>query len=285
MKRYFALLILILLMNLCHCGEQNNINVKNDLTEIKQIPMGKWDVLKSKKIYFGHQSVGFNIVNGIELIMKQVPTISLNIQEIKTPDTLESPVFAHSRIGQNKDPLSKIMDFKNYIQNGIGDSADYAFFKLCYIDIKEDSDVQQVFTAYKNVLDSLILKFPNTTFLHVTVPLRIAQTGIKVSIKNLIGQAIGGYADNIKRNEFNELLLNEYGNTGMVFDLAGAESTYPDGRPNFFEKNGKKYSFLIPAYTQDGGHLNNVGRTIVAEKLLLFLADQIGETVEKKAEQ
>ena len=280
MKRHFTLLALVLLMNTYQCSEQKNTEIKSDLSAIKQVPEEKWEVLKSKKIYFGHQSVGFNIVNGIELIMKDMPTLSLNIQELKAPDTLKSPVFAHSRIGKNKDPLSKIMDFKNYIQNGIGDSADYAFFKFCYIDIKEDTDVQNVFTAYKDVVDSLIIKFPNTTFIHVTVPLRIAQTGIKVSIKNVIGRPVGGYADNIKRNEFNELLLNEYGDTGLVFDLAKAESTYPDGQRQFFESNGKKYSFLIPAYTNDGGHLNNVGRSIVAEKLLIFLSEQIGKTDE-----
>lgn len=278
MKRYFALLVMVLLMITYQCREQNNANIKSELTTIKHVPEIKWDILKSKKIYFGHQSVGFNIINGMKLIMKEAPKISLNIKEINAPDTLKSPVFAHSRIGNNKDPLSKIMDFKNFVNNGVGDSADYAFFKFCYIDIREDTDIQHVFTAYKNVLDSLIIKFPKTMFIHVTVPLRIAQTGIIVSIKNIIGRPIGGYADNIKRNEFNELLLNEYGDTGLVFDLAKAESTYPDGRNQFFERNGKRYSFLIPAYTQDGGHLNNVGRTVVAEKLLTFLADQIGET-------
>ena len=39
-----------------------------------------------------------------------------------------------------------------------------------------------------------------------------------------------------------------------------------------FEKDGRTYYALAPLYTNDGGHLNETGRKVVAEKLLYFLA-------------
>ena len=38
-------------------------------------------------------------------------------------------------------------------------------------------------------------------------------------------------------------------------------------------ETGKEYYTLIPDYTDDGGHLNDLGKEIIAEKLLLFLVN------------
>jgi len=46
---------------------------------INDIPQEKWDKLAQKRIFFGHQSVGFNILNGLNLIMADNPHIKLNI--------------------------------------------------------------------------------------------------------------------------------------------------------------------------------------------------------------
>ncbi|MBD3289553.1 hypothetical protein GF337_12180, partial [candidate division KSB1 bacterium] len=163
MNRVIILLATVLIMNQFQCGGQKKVDIKNDLSAIKQIPAEKWELLKTKNFYFGHQSVGFNIIEGIELIMLEIPEISLDIKETKSASDFKSSIFAHSAVGENKDPFSKIMDFKNIMHSGVGDSVDYAFFKFCYIDIKEDTDVQRVFATYKKVLDSLEMRFPNTT--------------------------------------------------------------------------------------------------------------------------
>jgi lysophospholipase L1-like esterase len=36
--------------------------------------------------------------------------------------------------------------------------------------------------------------------------------------------------------------------------------------------DGKTYYHLVPDYTNDGGHLNETGRKLVAEQLLLTIA-------------
>jgi lysophospholipase L1-like esterase len=37
-------------------------------------------------------------------------------------------------------------------------------------------------------------------------------------------------------------------------------------------QGGKVHYAMVPAYTTDGGHLNEVGRRIVARRLLVLLA-------------
>jgi len=47
---------------------------------------------------------------------------------------------------------------------------------------------------------------------------------------------------------------------------------------SFFRKGNQIYFTLIPEYTDDGGHLNTLGRKIVAEQLLIFLADPANDS-------
>ncbi len=239
---------------------------------IKGVPQARWKSLSEKKIYFGHMSVGNNILEGVRDLAKEYPFVQLKIVETKSPSSFDQPVFAHSPIGKNQDPKSKIDDFSHLISSGVGEKADIAFFKLCYIDILAATDADGVFEQYKIAMETLKKKYPGVTFVHVTAPLRLVQTGVLVPIKKIIGRPVGGYADNIKRSRFNELLRQEYRGKEPMFDLAAVESTYPDGTRFLFDSGGKKYESLIADYTHDGGHLNEYGRKIVAAQFLAFLA-------------
>jgi lysophospholipase L1-like esterase len=95
---------------------------------------------------------------------------------------------------------------------------------------------------------------------------------MKGYVKKIIGRYDTKREGNIKRNQFNTMLKAEYEGKEPIFDLAGIESTYPDGKNETFEKDGRTYYALAPLYTNDGGHLNKTGRKVVAEKLLYFLA-------------
>ena len=81
--------------------------------------------------------------------------------------------------------------------------------------------------------------------------------------------------DNIKRNELNNMILQEYKGKEPVFDIALAEATLPNGKYVYFSRNGKSYYYLAEEYTKDGGHLNEAGRLHVAEQFLLTLADVV----------
>ncbi len=245
---------------------------KPTLPSIKNFPAEAWQKLSQKKIYFGHQSVGFNIIDGIKDIMKEDPQIKLNIIETTSPTKFVSPLFAHSPVGKNMEPKAKCDAFTDFMDKGLGNKADIAFFKFCYVDIRPDTDVDTVFDTYVSAMSSLREKYPRTAFLHITIPLTVLQNGPKAWVKKIIGKPINGYDDNIKREQFNAKLRKEYNGREPVFDLSSVESTAPDGSRASFQKDCRLYPCLVADYTGDGGHLNERGRRIVAEQLLIFLA-------------
>ena len=243
---------------------------------IKDIQASKWEKLAQKKIFFGHQSVGNNIFEGIREVMKENLQIKLNIVETNNSSDFNVGVFAHSGIGKNHDPISKIDAFSSLMKKGIGNISDIAFFKFCFVDVDASTDIQKIFADYKSTMTILVKEYPKTTFIHFTVPLlRKEKTSFKTKIKALLGNKDSFFANenNIVRNDFNQLLRNEYEGKYLVFDLAKIESTHPGGTSESFMANGKTYYSLSPEYTEDGGHLNQKGRKIVAEQLLLFLSN------------
>lgn len=256
----------------CSGGTMDTTN-KVSFPSIKDVPAEAWQKLAQKKIYFGHQSVGYNIIDGIKDVMQQNPQIKLNIVETINPADFDSPLFAHSPVGQNRNPKSKCDVFTAFMNAGIGGKTDFAFLKFCYVDILHGTDVSKVFETYKSTIVTLQSKYPKLILVHLTTPLTTIQTGLKASIKNFLGRPIGGYDDNVKREQFNALLRKEYSGKEPIFDLAGIESTSQDGSRVTFEKDGKAYPALAPAYTNDGGHLNELGRKVVAEQFLIFLAN------------
>ena len=275
MKTLILLFTTFIAISLISCDSGGKMPEKTTHSpSIKDIPDSAWKKLSKKRIYFGHQSVGFNIIDGIKDVMRENPQIKLNVVETSDPSEFNTPLFAHSRVGKNIDPKSKIDAFANFMENGIGNMADITFFKFCYVDVTARTDVERVFADYKNTISRLRESYPGTMLIHVTAPLTVTKTTFKTWIKKIIRKKdIWEYDDNIKRNQFNELLKKEYTGKEPIFDLSKIESTFPDGTRSSFTKDGRPYYSLISDYTHDGGHLNEKGRKIVAEQLLLLLAN------------
>ncbi len=228
--------------------------------------------IAEKKIFFGHQSVGYNIMDGVADVIRNQGLPALRITETHEATAFAQPVFAHSRVGKNVEIRSKLQDFEEYLGSGIGPAADVAFVKFCFLDISASSDAAKEFALYKDSMARMQKAYPGTTFLHVTIPLTALQTGPKAWIKRLLGKPVSGYADNIVRNEYNALLRKEFAGREPVYDLAELESTHPDGQRVYFVKDGNQVFTLASEYTDDGGHLNVRGRTRAAEQLLAVLA-------------
>ena len=207
-------------------------------------------------------------MDGINDIVKDYLGTELKITKTTDPLVFRSPAFAHSMVGENEDPVSKIDDFARSIDNGIGGKAEIAFFKFCYVDITRNTDIEKVFSSYKATMQRLKEKYPNTQFVHFTAPLTASIPSLKAKIKKVLGKE----DNNIKRSAFNELLLHEYRGKEPIFDLAEIESTYPDGSRSSFTDGGETYYSLVQEYTDDSGHLNAKGRKIMAAELLKFLA-------------
>jgi hypothetical protein len=266
---FWLLIILVFSINACNGGTMQENDTVGDM---KAVPESQWKGLSEKKIYFGHMSVGFNIIEGIKDVMKENPRIQLHLTETRDPAEFDKPVFAHSRIGENHDPISKIDALKEYLKNGIGRKADIVFLKFCFVDIVSGTDIQEVFSYYRDSIKEVKSIYPDVTFVHVTVPLTAVQSGPKAWIKKLIGKPVDGYADNIKRNEFNALMKKEYLGKEPLFDLAHIESSSFGGSNGRFTSGGRTYEAMNPVFTHDRGHLNSTGRKIVAQNLLMFLA-------------
>jgi len=263
---YFILLIIFI-------GCEKNMNQKSFEmdTKILSITSSAIDSLAAKRIFFGHRSVGFNIIDGLKKIITNNDRFSkLHIYEYTSGEEILKPGIYHASNGENSLPKSKCDAFKNRLmENNLGSSLDIAFFKFCYVDIKQDANVQDIFDYYVKTIENLKNEFNHIKFVHVTIPLFVHTNGIKDRIKKLFE----GDMANIKRNQFNELLKGKYENVDPIYDLAKVESTYPDGSESTFSYKNNKYYSLINQYTNDGGHLNELGQHYAAKEFLRILAE------------
>jgi hypothetical protein len=249
------------------------------LSALSEVPESAWQKLAQQRIWFGHQSVGWNIVEGLKDVRQAHPQIKVNIVETPDPTTVNAAGLIHFAIGQNYYPQTKIADFATMIQRNPTKQPDIALFKFCFLDIDAKTDVAQVFKDYKTMMDGLIKTFPKTKFVQVTVPLTTEPTGthkfmrdLKYSVRKVLRQPVERSFENMNRAAFNQVLRQTYGDQSTVFDLAQIESIGIDRQQTVFSTAGKSYLSLVSAYTDDGAHLNSVGRKVVAEQFLIFLA-------------
>lgn len=233
-----------------------------------QVP-GQYDVtgrLGNGTLFFGHQSVGSNILEGIQTLDTSVSIIGVDSDEFAEKD---SALF-HAYVGTNGHPQSKIDEFTQFVSMSPR-TFDVAMMKLCYVDIKRDTDVSRLFDYYVSVMDKLQNTMPNLIIVHFTTPLRSIRLGIRSRLRNLMRQDLIAAEDNAKREAYNSLIRARYEASGRLFDIARIESTSPDGRISALTYRNEVIRTLYPGFTVDGGHLNLTGQQIVAGRLLKFL--------------
>jgi lysophospholipase L1-like esterase len=224
-----------------------------------------WARFTQLRIVFGHQSVGYNILAGVTSLARERQT-ALTITETKSP--LTSPGIHHFKVGRNGEPQSKLADFQTSLQGGLGQSADIALLKLCFIDFEMSRDARDLARSYIAELDQLAREYPNTVFLPATAPLTTVQTGPKAWIKRLLGQAPAGYTSNARRAQFNQVLRQHYAGQPL-FDIAALES---EGGRSGVDYGNSRLETLDPALTSDGGHLNDEGQHLIGGALVHILA-------------
>lgn len=264
---------LVMMSATCNGGQMDQR--RQVYADLNKIPEKIWQRFSEKVIFFGHQSVGGNILYGYEELRKNYPLQSMPTIESRYWRDIKKGALAHFPIGQNMEPLTKIDAFEEIMNQGLGNKADAAFFKFCYVDINHKTDIDALFIAYRRSIEGLKKRYPNTTFMHMTVPLTTVQSGPKAWIKKIIGRSIGGYLDNVQRNRFNQMLRDVYEGNEPLFDLARIESTLPDHTSYRFKFENKEYMALVPEYASDGRHLNRVGSHRVARQLMLFLINSV----------
>lgn len=229
--------------------------------------------LQQMRVFFGHRSVGRNILEGIE-DLSEATGVSIDIREADDAAVAarSAHTILHAGIGENRRPQTKIDHFARLMRAGLAEQVEVAFMKFCYVDSRGEMSPEEIFESYIGEMEELEAEFPDTVFLYVTMPLRAPRTDIKGRIKMLLGMESRGREDNIPRHRFNELLREAKTDTGRLFDLARAEATAPDGRHESFRQDREIYEAMYPGYTSDGGHLNEYGRRVVAAELVEFLS-------------
>lgn len=230
-------------------------------------PIG-WQRLSKLRVVFGHQSVGFDVLKGIEQLALR-DSARFNINERSAGPALAG--INHFRIGKNGDPLSKMQDFSAALEAGAAHGADVAIMKLCYSDFDAGTDAGQVAKDYIAHLESLARKYPATRFVAVTSPLYVQQSGPKTKLKEMIDKLQGMDSAPAKRAEFNERLRERYAAAGQLYDIARVESGL-SGECCVGRRTEPPYESLRPELTRDGGHLNEHGQILAANALLAVLS-------------
>ncbi len=220
----------------------------------------------TKRVLFGHQSVGGNMLDGV----RELAGARVSIRELDRarPDSNPAPGLVHFFAGTNEDPQSKLRDFEAMVDRVEG-HVDVAMLKLCYVDFNASTDASTLADQYLAMLARLRAKYPAVTFVAVTAPLTLVQGGLKGWVKHLLGGA-WGERENPKRHAFNEKLRAQSAKHEL-FDLALVESRRADGQLEQYEFAGASVPKLRSDFTDDGGHLNGAGRRAVAQAWLDFV--------------
>lgn len=260
------LLSLLVLTGSCSKSEKiSDINLNSMITK------DKLTSLPGKRVYFGHQSVGSNIIDGIknsiieneELNFIKIVTFDEYLQMDSTEND-NSFYLVHSNIGRNAFPMLKLSDFAEKIDSL--KNIDAAFMKFCYVDITRETDIENLYGNYLETMSTLKIKYPKIRFLYFTAPITARENPVFALLKGILRRPDDM---NKNRNRFNKL-IRQTENINL-FDLAFLES---HDKTTTQLKDGKE--FLLKKYsTEDGGHLNSIGSKVMGMLLLV----KINETL------
>lgn len=239
------------------------------------------------RIFFGHQSVGNNIVGGIAAAYTAAGLPTPRVIDTRTAPADANPVFMENGIAENYEPIDKIDDFAAIMNGAMSSEVDVAFMKLCYVDVdasSSENDPDILFAHYQSVLASLEAAHPNVLFLHLGMPVRTDGNAVEVApsaISNVTGN-LGIAPDSLptwmKRERYNSFMRANYGSTGRHWDLAARESAVGNGNVLARLYNSTYYVHTMnPAYASDGAHLNATGAQYMATELMKFIGARLLE--------
>lgn len=233
----------------------------------------RWGAVASRTIYFGHQSVGRDLIAGIKRLNND-GAIGLSLIQTDDPTCLTGPAFVHFLAGTNRDYASKnaallrLLNTRNHADGAI------VLLKYCYVDMRDDLSPYTIFAAYCEMTETIQLEYPDVTVVHATMPLTTVESAFQARASQIMGRPTLRQAS-IARHRYNELLRAEFVGNQPIFDLARVEATRPDGTVAMFMSQGSAIETLAPENTYDGGHLTPQCQLAAAEALLDVLADVV----------
>jgi hypothetical protein len=217
----------------------------NSIAGVALLPQSTMNAIGGQKWFFSHASVGGNMVEGMNALHDGNPTrYQLDVLSAGgTPPGTTSPGTVYEYNRGNPGWEAKFTIFDGAVDAGWrSPTIDFAMDKLCYIDQGASP------TAYTDMMSTLELAYPGTSFVYTTMPLMTSEDG-----------------DNVLRNEYNIAVRNYcLANSKLLFDIADIESYNPSGIASTFTSGGTLYQKLYDGYSSDGGHLNAAGSQRVA---------------------
>jgi hypothetical protein len=226
------------------------------------------------KTFFAHQSVGADILAGIEQLARDGSYVArvLDLASARRePDLTHSLVIIHQRTGANREPLTKIAGFRAVLDAKDRPEIDLALLKFCYVDITTQAEAETLWRHYETAIEDLSTVHPSVHLIHCTVPLRTLPEGPYAWLRRALGHRHPAIAANRARDWFNRQLRQRFGGDHRLFDLAALESRRANGKPCELIDAGTRVPSLAREWTYDGGHLNDRGRTMAAAAFLEFL--------------
>lgn len=219
-------------------------------------------LFREHRYYFGHQSVGANLMTGLGALGDADARYKISVQwAYQAVSAFQGPGMFDKFVGENYQPYQKISDFDAQVRTTlqVGNHVDVAFTKFCYVDLSESTDVAALAQAYITEMEALETAFTNTTFLWTTAPLTASAD-----------------AANVKRNQYAQLIRNYASTHGKpLYDLAALEAVSASGARCQFTSGGATYDRLCTDWEASAGdpHLNAAAGQRFAKVLALGLID------------
>ncbi|MCC7074831.1 MAG: SGNH/GDSL hydrolase family protein [Deltaproteobacteria bacterium] len=210
--------------------------------------------LKEARIFFGHHSVGVNLLEGVAALAREAG-VAVTIGE--------------GSVGANTYPKSKFEAWAQKAEAGI--DADLMVMKLCYVDVTPSTNVDELVASYRGAVERVRHAKPGVKILHVTTPLTVRGDGLKNWLKRSFGRSVWDDDANAKRLAYNRALVAAFPGE-PIFDLATIESTRPDGSREEHVVGGTPVPMLWPGYSDDGSHLNEQGKRMAGRAFVAALA-------------
>ena len=107
-----------LLLTVVSCSSRTEDTGQSMATDLNQLTPEQWQTLSQRTVYFGHQSVGADIIEGIQELVAEKPQIKLRIVSGAPAST--PGVLSEFPIGNNGDPESKNAAFVAAVQGVLG---------------------------------------------------------------------------------------------------------------------------------------------------------------------
>lgn len=239
-----------------------------------------FDVLSRARIYFGHHSVGDDLLRGMGLLAARIgcaPLRVLTVEEGRVDPTGAS-YFAEGRVGRNEDPGGKLADFEAQAA-GLPEDLDAAMMKFCYVDFSPETDVESLFVDYWEAMGRIEASRPGLRLFHCTVPLMVRDNSFSNRLRGLLGRTPYRDLANARRDDWNRAMRVRCPADRLI-DVAEAESTDEIGRAVVSDVEGVARPSLLPAYARDAGHLNDVGAERIAAEMLRTLGAGLNDARE-----